>query len=68
MNAKSITPQGKRAFAVASSPKVTRRAVNDADARFGRGKRRIVVGGLPVVDAEELQMAGYFIIPLRNSK
>ena len=67
MNAKSLTPQGKRVFAGAPAPKVTRRAANETDARFGRGKKRIEVGGLPIVDTE-LQMAGYFIIPLRNSK
>lgn len=52
----------------ASLPKVTRRADKDVGTRIGKVKGRIEVGGLPVIDTEELQMAGYFVIPLRHCK
>lgn len=63
-NANSELPQGKRAFRPDFLQKVTRVAVNGVEPRAGQAKRRIEVGGLP----PELQMAGYFIIPLRQAK
>jgi hypothetical protein len=62
MSTNLTTPKGKRAFAGESLPCKTRRVVNDLDARIEQLNGRGESGELPVIDAEEWQMAGFFII------
>ncbi len=68
MNVNSKAQEGKRAISSPSLPKVTRDAANNDASPGGQVKRRIEIVEPPVLDADELQMAGYFVIPLRQLK
>lgn len=58
MKTNSPAPEGKGAF----SPKVTDEIVNDLKARIEQSQGRVEIRALPVINTEEVQMAGYFII------